>query len=473
MKRPFVCITLFFSLGILFASRVSMPLFAAIPIAALCCVLCALHICGDTANKIVFVCSVFFCGAVALGNFDTRPKNHYRNILSSISGSRCVVNGRVASEARENGSRGSFTISVRRIASGNYSYDCTGDLLVVVNGPAPVEPGQIVDADGKVGYFPAFRGAQRTGLGDYYRQKNIFAVLRVKAPSRIRLAGHANRPDLFALCSKAGKKIRGQISIYMSPVAAAIMKAMLLGYKNDIPRKVYNDMIKTGTVHILVVSGFNVGVVAGSLALILKILRLNRIIRLAIISPALVLYCLMTGASPPVVRATIMGIFFFLSRYAQRDPDIFQALSMSAFAILICNPRELFDASFQLSFASVTAICFLSPRLERLCRADRIPAHALRRAAGLAAVSLSAWIGTSGFIAYYFRIIAPITVLANIFIPVLASLITLCGIGLAAAAYLCPYLANSFASVSEFLIVLMLWLNSLFINFPGAYARLP
>jgi competence protein ComEC len=251
------------------------------------------------------------------------------------------------------------------------------------------------------------------------------------------------------------------------------MEAMLLGDKGGIPRSVYKDMIKSGTVHILVVSGFNVGIVAGILALILKVMRVNRMARLAVIAPALVLYCVMTGASPPVVRATVMGLFFLFSWYVRRDPGIFQALGLSAFAILAFNPQQIYDASFQLSFVAVLAICSLSPRIEKLVRADKLTARAARWAAGLAIVSLSAWAGTAVFIGYYFRIIAPVTVLANIFIPAIASGITLCGAGLVAVEFLCPCFASSFASVCEALIVFLLWINGLFIRLPGAYTLLP
>ncbi|MFA5099740.1 MAG: ComEC/Rec2 family competence protein, partial [Candidatus Omnitrophota bacterium] len=88
-------------------------------------------------------------------------------------------------------------------------------------------------------------------------------------------------------------------------------------------------------------------------------------------------------------------------------------------------------------------------------------------------VSFSAWLGTAGFIVYYFRIIAPVTVLANIFIPVIASFITLCGVGLVVVGFLCPYFAGSFASASEALIVFLLWFNSFLIRIPGAFAKLP
>jgi competence protein ComEC len=232
-------------------------------------------------------------------------------------------------------------------------------------------------------------------------------------------------------------------------------------------------MVKSGTVHILVVSGFNVSIVAGILALFLKVLRLNRMVRVAVIVPALALYCVMTGASPPVVRATIMGIFFFFSWYVRRDPGIFQALCLSAFAILAVIPREIFDASFQLSFSAVLALCVLSPVIEKRVHVDEISVRPVRWAARLSAVSLSAWIGTAGFIAYYFRIVSPVAVLANIFIPAIASCITLCGVSLLAVEFLCPYFASSFASVSEALIVFLLWFNSLMIRIPGGYIRLP
>ncbi|MCU0651090.1 MAG: ComEC family competence protein [Candidatus Omnitrophica bacterium] len=428
---------------------------------------------GNKAKNLAFFCAVFFCGAVCLANYDAQPGNHYRNIMSSIAGSQCIVSGRIAGSIKEENSRCSYIISAKRITCGSYYYGCSGDLLVIQNGRSTVEPGRTVEATGTIGCFPKFGASGRKSLGEYYRQKNILAVLRVKSAYRTRQLKQKGVPGITTICARASENLRRTISLYLPRLPAAVMKAMLLGYKSEIPKSVYNDMIKSGTVHILVVSGFNVGVVAGILALVLKVLRINRMMRLIIIIPGLVFYCLMTGASPPVVRATIMGIFFFLSWYLQRDPDIFQALCISAFAMLAVRPSELFDASFQLSFASVFSICCLSPRIERFCRIERIPVIALRRAVSLVCVSLAAWTGTSGFIAYYFRIIAPVTVLANILIPVLASLITLCGIGLAASGYLCPYIAISFASVSEFLIVLMIRLNSLFINFPGAYFRLP
>jgi competence protein ComEC len=421
----------------------------------------------------LFVCAVFFCGAACLINYNTQPLNHIRHLVLKAMVKECVVSGSVASEPETTGSRTTFYLKTRCLEFGSYSYDCSGKVLVVLNGTMELEYGRAVKMRGMLCFPSRYRGSRRFSIRDFLEQKGIYAILRVKSPGRIRLQSSYHKPGIIALSLRMKRKFQEKIRAHMSPVAAGIMEAMLLGDKSNIPRSVYQDMIKSGTVHILVVSGFNVSIVAGILALFLKILRLNRMVRLAVIVPALVLYCVMTGASPPVVRATIMGIFFLFSWYVCRDPGITQALSLSAFAILVLSPREIYNASFQLSFTAVLAICSISPAIEKLVHVDKISIRLVRWVAGLSIVSLSAWLGTAGFIFYYFRIISPVTVLANIFIPAIASFITLCGVGLVAAEFLCPYLASSFASVSEALIVFLLWFNNLLIRIPGAFFRLP
>jgi len=406
-------------------------------------------------------------------NSGTQPPNHIRHFVPRSIASECVIIGRVASAPEKNGSRTTFYLETKRLVTGGYSYDCSGPVLVFLNGAMPLEHGNSVEIRGTLSSPSGFRGFRRVSSNDFLKRKGIYAILRVRSPGRIRRMASRFHLGTDMRPLRMKKQIQEKIRAHMSPVAAAIMGAMLLGDKSDIPRSVYKDMIKSGTVHILVVSGFNVSIVAGILALSLKIMRLNRVVRLAVIVPALVLYCVMTGASPPVVRATVMGIFFMSGWYVRRVPGTFQALSLSAFAILVFIPAELYDASFQLSFASVLAICSLSPGIEKLVHADNIRIRPLRWMAGLSIVSLSAWLGTAGFIVYYFRIIAPITVFANIFIPVIASFITLCGAGLVVVEFLCPCLASSFASVSEALIVFLLWFNGFLIRIPGAYARFP
>lgn len=87
-------------------------------------------------------------------------------------------------------------------------------------------------------------------------------------------------------------------------------------------------------------------------------------------------------------------------------------------------------------------------------------------------VSFSAWLGTMGLVAYYFKIFSPVTVLANIFIVPLASLITLCGFSLVIMDLILPVASIYFAYGSELIVALLLNINSLLIKLPGAHFSL-
>ena len=136
------------------------------------------------------------------------------------------------------------------------------------------------------------------------------------------------------------------------------------------------------------------------------------------------------------------------------------------------NPRQLFDIGFQLSFASVFAIVWIFPKLSAFLKAERLKNKILKLTAQVLLVSLSAWVGTAGFIAYYFRIFTPATVLANVFAVPLATLITLCGFSLVFTSLVLPGFAPYFGSVSEAVIAILLKLNTWIASASGAYCYL-
>jgi competence protein ComEC len=168
-----------------------------------------------------------------------------------------------------------------------------------------------------------------------------------------------------------------------------------------------------------------------------------------------------------------MGAFFLCGFLIEREPDINNALSLAALSILLANPRQFSDIGFQLSFASVIAIVWFYPKLNAFLKAEKLKNKAIRYMIQSCLVSLSAWLGTAGFIAYYFRIFSPVTVLANVFAVPLAALITLCGFTLVFTASLLPWFTPYVGAVSEAAITLLLQLDTLVAGVPGAYFYLP
>jgi competence protein ComEC len=219
----------------------------------------------------------------------------------------------------------------------------------------------------------------------------------------------------------------------------------------------------------LVVSGFNVSIVAFMINLLLKILRFPRKARIILTAICLLIYCAVTGATNPVVRATVMGLVFLAAYLFKSQLDIYSSLVSAALFILVINPRQLFDIGFQLSFISVLAIVYFYPKLKALTRLELCEIKILKFIAEGCLVSFSAWLGTLAIIALNFRIISLVTVLANILIVPLATLITLCGFTLVLSGWIYPDLANLFSLPTAALITLLLNINAALIKLPFAY----
>ncbi len=415
---------------------------------------------------------VFILGTVSLKNSYYLPKYHISKYITYLNQDAYIIKGFLKTDPEFKNSRVSFIFGVEEIQFNNLRRNACGDILVYIKGKPDLRYGEELILAGKLSR-PFGSYANRKSYRHYLANQGIGYIMSVKMCGGL-VKLNRNKGFLLKRFSLRLKtKMQDLFFRYTSGLTAGILEAMILGEKKNIPALVYNSMVKSGTVHILVVSGFNVGIVAFIIILLLKLIRMPRHIRFYIILPLLVIYCLLTGASAPVVRATVMAAVFLLAYLIKREPDIYNSLSVAALFILGFNPRQLFDLGFQLSFLSVVGIVFLYPKIKSFLRIDALKIKPVRFLAGNCAVSFSAWLATMGLVAYYFKIFSPITVLANLFIVPLASLITLCGFSLAAIGLVCPALASLFAASCEFFASLLIHLSALLIKIPGAYFYLP
>jgi competence protein ComEC len=408
----------------------------------------------------ILLCVVLFLGMLVLGNSKVIPKNHISNFIYKSS-DFYIVKGFIKNEPQEKENGVSFVLQIEEAQFDKQRYLSSGELLVIAKENQKLSYGDELILSGEIN-FPR----------KWFNRQNIDGVVYIKTPAQLIKLNKNKGLFIKKLSLRLKKKMQGEIYRNTSSVAAGVISAMVLGDKSGIPRVVYDSMVKSGTVHILVVSGFNVGIVAFLIILILKVLRIKRLVRYLIAIICLIIYCFITGASTPVVRATVMGVFILVALLIKREADIYNSLSLAAIFILIMNPRELFSISFQLSFVSVLAIITIYPKLKSLLRLESVNIRFLRVILEGFAVSLSAWLGTFGFILYYFKIFSPITVIANIFIVPLATLITLSGFSLIAFSTVFPVASALIAYAVEFFVILLLRINSLLINIPFAYLYL-
>jgi len=469
MKQPLSFFTLAFCLGIFAASKIHVSFLATYFLSIVILVLASFLFDKKPFFHGWLFCLVFLAGALSFENSKILPACHIAHQAYVGSGGYCTVRGIIDSEPSVKRGRKSYIFAVSQIQFDGLKSACCGKILVFFKGEKNLLYGDELILNGKL-YRPFSGKYGSQSYGDYLRGQGIFLLMNARLALSTNSKNKGFPLKRLALWLKS--EMEKIISRRVSGVAAGILDAMILGEKKNIPPLVNNSMVKSGTVHILVVSGFNVGIVAFIIILFLRLMRLSRRSRFYITVPCLVIYCLITGVAPPVVRATVMSIVFLSAYMFKREPDIYNSCSLAALFILLINPRQLFNISFQLSFVSVLSIVYLYPRIRAILGFDSLKIKYLRPIIDGCLVSFSAWLGTMGFIAYYFKVFSPVTVLANVIIVPVATFVTLCGFSLVFISLVCPPLAGLFATTSESAVAVLINLNSLLIKLPGAYFQL-
>ena len=472
MKRLLAILAVFYCLGIILVSLIWVNFWLIFGAGII--ILAAAYL--TLRENCIFLILIFFLalllGAVSLKNSCLQPKCHIRNFVHYKDNTFYSLSGFVDSAPIIENKRTSFVFRVRQLQVDKLKWRCCGKVLVKMDFPQDLSYADSLTLLGTLCGLPNFSSASQS-YKEYLSGQGIYLIMHIKSSLQIIPQGQLENKNLSSILIIFSFWLRDRseqiIRRYLPDLPASILSAMVLGQRHGIPWLVNNSMVKSGTVHILVVSGFNVGIVAFMINLLLKLMRIGRKTRIILTAICLLIYCLVTGASNPVIRATVMGLIFLLAYLLKRDPDIYNSLASAALFILIINPRQLFDIGFQLSFVSVWSIVYLYPKLKSLIHLESCRIKMLRFVCEGFLVSLSAWLGTLGIIAYNFRIIAPITVFANILIVPLATLITLCGFSLVLCGLFCPPLASLFGITTTMLITLLLNINAAVIRIPFAY----
>lgn len=213
---------------------------------------------------------------------------------------------------------------------------------------------------------------------------------------------------------------------------ASLAQGMVLGMRGGIPPDVRQDFARSGTSHLLAISGLHLSIIAGLLVGLGARLFGRRYHIHAWLALALIwLYALLTGLQPPILRAAIMVSLFLAAEMLGRQRSSVTALSFAAALMVAVNPRILWDAAFQLSFLAMLGLLLLSPRLQTLA-ARVVPASTegtapgalARYVADTGAITMGVLLAVWPVIAYHFGIVSLVAPLATLLaLPALPAVI--------------------------------------------------
>ena len=321
---------------------------------------------------------------------------------------------------------------------------------------------------------------------EYLRRRDIWGIVWVYRESQVRLVARRRGFVLLQWGYDLRRELFARIEKNLSFEQSALLKGLLFGERESLPKEIEESFRDAGVMHVLAVSGANLGMILALLALMLRWWGFNFTKLYFLAAPVVLLYLFVVGFEVSLVRATVMFFFltvgfFFAERgwMLKRWADPLQSLATAALAILLFDPEALFEASFQLSFAGtlgiLLAVMYLWPRIEerlRLTLQFEEPhwRRGLRWGVLFVLVSLAAQLAVAPVIAYQFhRVYLWGAILGNLIIVPLVTLALWGGIFLLIASALpLPPLVSMIGHLEGLLLQALIFLSGFFASLPGA-----
>lgn len=350
-----------------------------------------------------------------------------------------VVDSKPQERAWGLGRQAVFDLKVKRVLTEQGWSPQRGKILVQVSRDKPVQYGQLLRVSGH--WHGIFDGNDESPFSyrQWLQERGVFWAVSVGKKGSLEILGKDQGNWLVAQSFKLQRRIKKVFERYLDPEEAGMIIAMVLGEGTSMPRELQAEFINTGTAHVIAISGMNMSIITTIVFFILKCFGLPRAWQFSGTALFLFAYGFLTGFSSSVARACIMSTVILMSLASELEAEALNSLGLAGLILLLSNPRNFFNIGFQLSFGAVLAILVLNKHCQHLF--GWLP-EAL---ASVMSVSLAAWVGTAGLIFYYFKMITPVSIIANIPIVPLADLTVVLGLGLGVTGLCCAPLAEAFA----------------------------
>jgi DNA internalization-related competence protein ComEC/Rec2 len=474
VKRPILYCAISFSAGIALAG-LPIPTLYLVSVCFISIILAAVLFRNNIMSHIFLYLALLFFGAAYCQNYDMLPDNHIAKFVDN-GGAKIYLRGviiddPVIKKAYHGRNKISCTVEAKSIKRDTDEAAVMGLAKVDIYTKEAANTLNIGDELVVKGTLSRPEGLRNPGLLDYSRYlriRNIYAILSVGENSPVELLSSRRVNPVIERAYRVRRSITDAITRYVDKPYSGFLNAILVGERSELDSSITDDFVKTGTVHVIAISGLNIALVAGIFLVIFRVFGIKKKLNLILTSLAIVFYCFVAGSSPPVVRATVMFVIASIGYVISREPDILNSLALAAFLMLLANPKELFDPSFQLSFGSIISIVLFAPRIEEAF--GKKTNYFIKSAA----VSLAASIGLFPIVARYFNIVSPVAVLANlVIVPALFVLTVVSFVFLLLNITGAVFLLGWMGILLSLLTKATFYANHIFAGIPFSHIRIP
>jgi competence protein ComEC len=343
--------------------------------------------------------------------------------------------------------------------------------------------GQTVEISG-VAALPKFAAAE--GLFDYrnyLRRLGIYYQLQTSGEPDWQVLKSPRKPLADRFRSWARNALA--MGLPAEDESLRLEWALTLGWKTALTEEVSEPFVRAATYHIFAVDGLRMAIVFGICFGLFRAMGIPRSICGLILIPLIWFYVALTGWPASAIRATVMLTIIIIGWILKRPSDLINSLFAAALIILACDPQQLFQAGFQLSFFVVLCIILIVPPLHKYIEEFFAPDPLLpkqlhrkwppiirvpvRYVLDVLVTSFAAWVGAIPLVAYYFNIVTPVSTPANLLAVPLCAVVLISNL---ASLLLAPWFhaaAELFNHAGWFLMECIRVTSDWFADWPAAY----
>jgi competence protein ComEC len=363
------------------------------------------------------------------------------------------------------------TLEVTALSDGKRWVKHSGWVLLSISGDARhLKAGEAVEAAGMLAEITGPLNPGESDARDRYRAQGIRLRLAIDEPSGIWRDPTGALSRWRRWVGACREFSHDRLVERMDQVTAPLASALLLGQREEVDAQDNDAFSRTGTMHLLAISGLHLAALTLALQWILvRLVGMNRYAAYFGVILLTLIYSGLVGFMPSVVRSVVMSVFACLAVLRDRGSRQGNVMSSAVVVSLLCNPSDLFDVGCQLSYLGVAALIWVVPLAQGLfVRGQTHPLDLLERqyeprwrhyarmplvaAVDGVALSLVVWLVGLPLVMLRFHLASPVGVLLNLpLVPMTSIALMAAGMSLLVS-FIWPPLAWPFSKVCSWLL---------------------
>ncbi|MFZ5833553.1 MAG: ComEC/Rec2 family competence protein, partial [Planctomycetota bacterium] len=242
--------------------------------------------------------------------------------------------------------------------------NASGRVLLTVTGPmSALRAGDQVQVFAQMETPPAAANPGEFEYARFLRGDRVLALLSTEAGACVERLADGTRLSLARTLEGARRRANDLLGRLLNPHNARLAAVLLLGEREEFEAERSDAFLRTGTIHLLSISGLHVGILAIFATQLLRRLPIPAGWSMAAVAALIVAYMLLVDARAPVVRATVLVVAAALGVAIGRPRLSLNLLAGAALVVLAWNPTDLFRVGPQLSFLAAAVLMWFGPRL--------------------------------------------------------------------------------------------------------------